>query len=469
MDSTFFQQFLMISDIRTILFIAVLVAIFFGISFLGKGKTKLKFSTRMILSTVIGLVLGLLIQLVAKFPTNPSEITWINEVSKWYGLIGNGFIDLLKMLVVPIVLISIIRVIMNMTQDDNIGKLTALSIGSLLSITALSAIIGIVVANIMNLGVGANVAAGSATIKEIEPIADTLRGLLPSNIVDSMAKGNVIAIVIFATFIGLSIRRLKVKKYDKVKVFIDFIESSYTIITSVAITVIKFMPYAVIALLSNVIASRGISSLKEVFGFIIALYISVAIAFVVQMLIVSLFKLNPFRYVKNVLEALVLAFTSRSSLGTLPVTIKVLTENAGIKEGTSTFVGSLGSNMGMNGCAGIYPALMAVTLANMVGRPLDISFYATLIIVIVISSLGIAGLPGTAIMAVSVVISGVGLGEFFPLTAGIIAIDPILDMARTMINVNGTMISAVITSSITNDLDKDIFNSDEKSNSNIED
>ena len=125
--------------------------------------------------------------------------------------------------------------------------------------------------------------------------------------------------------------------------------------------------------------------------------------------------------------------------------------------------------MGMNGCAGIYPALMAVTLANMVGRPLDISFYATLIIVIVISSLGIAGLPGTAIMAVSVVISGVGLGEFFPLAAGIIAIDPILDMARTMINVNGTMISAVITSSITNDLDKDIFNSDEKSNSNIED
>lgn len=465
MNSSFFQQFLMISDIKTILFITILPLIFFGTSFLGKGKYKLKFSTRMILSTIIGLLLGLLIQLVAKFPSNPSEITWIREVSKWYGLIGNGFIDLLKMLVVPIVLISIIRVIMNMTQDDNIGKLTALSILSLLSITALSAVIGIVVANIMKLGVGANVVSGSATIKEIEPIADTLRGLLPSNIVSSMANGNVIAIVIFATFIGLSIRRLKVKKYDKIKVFIDFIEASYTIITSVAITIIKFMPYAVIALLSNVIASRGIQSLKEVLGFIIAVYASTIIAFILQMVLISFFKLNPFKYVKNVIEALVLAFTSRSSLGTLPVTIKVLTENAGIKEGTSTFVGSLGSNMGMNGCAGIYPALMAVTLANMVGRPLDISFYATLLIVIVISSLGIAGLPGTAIMAVSVVISGVGLGEFFPLAAGIIAIDPILDMARTMLNVNGTMVSAVITSSITGDLDKDIFNSDDKSNS----
>lgn len=462
MNSTFFEQFLMISDIKTVIFIALLILILFGISFLGKGKAKLKFSTRMILSTIIGLLLGLVIQFVANFPNNPSEIKWITEVSKWYGLLGNGFIDLLKMLVVPIVFISITRVIMNMSKDDNIGKLTALSIGSLLSITAISSVIGIIVANVMKLGVGANVVAGSATIKEIEPIADTLRGLLPSNIVESMANGNVIAIVIFATFIGLSIRRLKVKKFDKVKIFIDFIEASYTIITSVAITVIKFMPYAVVALLSNVIASRGISSLKEVFGFIIGIYIAVAIAFVIQMIIVSLFKLNPFKYVKNVTEALVLAFTSRSSLGTLPVTIKVLTENAGIKEGTSTFVGSLGSNMGMNGCAGIYPAMMAVTLANMVGRELDVSFYATLIIVIVISSLGIAGLPGTAIMAVSVVISGVGLGEFFPLAAGIIAIDPILDMARTMINVNGTMASAVITSSITGDLDKDIFNSDNK-------
>ena len=462
MNSTFFEQFLMISDIKTVIFIALLILILFGISFLGKGKAKLKFSTRMILSTIIGLLLGLVIQFVANFPNNPSEIKWITEVSKWYGLLGNGFIDLLKMLVVPIVFISITRVIMNMSKDDNIGKLTALSIGSLLSITAISSVIGIIVANVMKLGVGANVVAGSATIKEIEPIADTLRGLLPSNIVESMANGNVIAIVIFATFIGLSIRRLKVKKFDKVKIFIDFIEASYTIITSVAITVIKFMPYAVVALLSNVIASRGISSLKEVFGFIIGIYIAVAIAFVIQMIIVSLFKLNPFKYVKNVTEALVLAFTSRSSLGTLPVTIKVLTENAGIKEGTSTFVGSLGSNMGMNGCAGIYPAMMAVTLANMVGRELDVSFYATLIIVIVISSLGIAGLPGTAIMAVSVVISGVGLGEFFPLAAGIIAIDPILDMGRTMINVNGTMASAVITSSITGDLDKDIFNSDNK-------
>ena len=113
MNSTFFEQFLMISDIKTVIFIALLILILFGISFLGKGKAKLKFSTRMILSTIIGLLLGLVIQFVANFPNNPSEIKWITEVSKWYGLLGNGFIDLLKMLVVPIVFISITRVIMN--------------------------------------------------------------------------------------------------------------------------------------------------------------------------------------------------------------------------------------------------------------------------------------------------------------------------------------------------------------------
>lgn len=459
MQSTFFKEFLMISDIKTIIFIFVLMGIFLGFSRL--SKKKVQFSTRMILSTIAGLLLGFFIQLVAKFPNNPMEVTWITETSKWYGLIGNGFLDLLKMLVVPIVLISIIRVISNMEKDENIGKLTGLSIGSLLSITLVSAIIGIIVANVMKLGVGANVImpTGENTIKEIQPIADTLRGLLPSNIVNSMATGNIIAVVIFAVFIGISIRRLKIKKMDKIKVFIDFIEASYTIMTSVAMNVIKMMPYAVVALMANVLASRGLGSLKEVIGFIIAIYVAATIAFIFQLIIVSCCKLNPFKYVKNVLEALVLAFTSRSSLGTLPVTIKVLSENVGIKEGTATFVGSLGSNMGMNGCAGIYPSIMAVTLANMVGMQLDVSFYATLLIIIVISSLGIAGLPGTAIMAVSVVLSGVGLGEYFPLAAGIIAIDPILDMARTMINVNGTMISAVTTSSALGHLDKEKYNS----------
>ncbi|HDK5767404.1 TPA: cation:dicarboxylase symporter family transporter, partial [Clostridioides difficile] len=172
---------------------------------------------------------------------------------------------------------------------------------------------------------------------------------------------------------------------------------------------------------------------------------------------ITLNGLNPITYIKNSTEALLLAFTSRSSLGTLPVTIESLVQNHGVDEGVSSFTASLGANMGMNGCAGIYPALMAVTLANMAGVNMDMSFYVMLLIVITISSFGIAGLPGTATMAVSVVISGVGLGSYFPLVGGILAIDPILDMGRTMINVNGAMVSSITVGKSLGKIDKEVF------------
>ena len=113
--------------------------------------------------------------------------------------------------------------------------------------------------------------------------------------------------------------------------------------------------------------------------------------------------------------------------------------------------------MGMNGCAGIYPALMAVTIANMANIEMNASFYAMLLVVITISSLGIAGLPGTATMAVSVVLSGVGIGSYFPLAGGILAIDPILDMGRTMLNVNGTLTTAVLVGKAFNQIDEEVY------------
>jgi len=213
----------------------------------------------------------------------------------------------------------------------------------------------------------------------------------------------------------------------------------------------------VIALLANTIAGRGMTALGEVVDFIIAVYLSVAIMFVFHLILIAINGLNPIRYVKNVLDALVLAFTSRSSLGTLPVSIEKLTDNVGLDNGTATFVGSLGSNAGMNGCAGIYPALVAVTVANMTGTPIDISFIAMVILVIALASFGIAGLPGSATMAISVVLSGIGMGEYFPLIAGIIAIDPILDMGRTMLNVNGTLTTAVIVGKSFNHIDEDVY------------
>lgn len=456
-ESSFLLQFLMITDIKTVIFIAVLIGTFYIVKQF--EKKKVKFSTRTIYATIIGLILGVIIQLVAGLPEDPSGVTWLQEVTKWYGLFGSGFMDLLKMLVVPMVFVSILRVIINMGEGDDLGKLTFKSLGMLLMTTAIAAIVGIVVGNVMKLGVGTDIVVASDTeLREITPLVDTLRGLLPSNPVASMADGNIVAIIIFATFLGLAVKRLSKKYLDVIKPFIDLVEAFYKIIVSVAMTVIKFMPYAVVALLANTITARGLSSMISVVQFIVALYISVAIMFIIHLVIITINGLNPITYIKNAAEPLLLAFTSRSSLGTLPVTIEALTKHQGVEEGVASFTASLGANMGMNGCAGIYPALMAVTIANMAGVEMNASFYAMLLVVITISSLGIAGLPGTATMAVSVVLSGVGIGAYFPLAGGILAIDPILDMGRTMLNVNGATTAAVTVGKSLGKLNKDVFN-----------
>lgn len=455
MQSSFFKDFLYLTDVKTLIFIAILLGLFFVMKQL--EKKKVKFSTRMLSATGIGLVLGLLIQFVGGFPDAPLEVPFIAEINKWYGLFANGFMDLLKMLVVPLIFVSIIRVIINMKQGENLGKLTARTLGTLVGTTAIAAIIGLIVGNAFQLGVGSNLIAGDASIREVSSLVDTLRGLIPSNPVEAMASGNVVAVVIFAAFLGLATKRQTKKYYDIVKPFIDLVEAFYKIILSVAMTIIKWMPYAVIALLANTIAGRGVAALAEVIDFIIALYLAVAVMFGVHLILIAVNGLNPFRYVKNVLDALVLAFTSRSSLGTLPVSIEKLTENVGLDNGIATFVGSLGSNAGMNGCAGIYPAMVAIMVANMTGTPIDMTFIIMLVIMIALASFGIAGLPGSATMAISVVLSGMGLGEYFPLVAGIIAIDPILDMGRTMLNVNGTLVTAVLVGKSFNQIDSDIF------------
>ena len=428
MGSTFLSEFMMISNINTVLFIALLIGLFFVIN---KIKKSLNFTKLMLVSMGMGTILGFIIQYIAKFPKDPTQISWLKEVTTWYGLVGYGFMDLLKMLVIPLVLTSIIRVIMNMNKDENLGKLTSRTILMLLGTTAIAASIGLIVGNLFKLGIGTKVVTSTTEIREISSVVDTLRGLLPSNIVASMANANIVAVVIFAAFIGNAIKRLNKKYSELIRPFVDLIEAFYKIIVSVSITIIKMMPYAVIALMANTIAQNGIESIFEVLNFIIALYVSVIIMFVVHLIIVTFNGVNPITYLKNVSKALLLAFTSRSSLATLPVTIEALTDNIGVESGTASFIGSLGSNMGLNGCSGIYPALMIVTIANMA------------LIVITISSLGIAGLPGTATMAVSVVLSGLGLGSYFQLAGGILAIDPILDMGRTMLNVNGTMTSAI--------------------------
>ncbi|MGL5330474.1 MAG: cation:dicarboxylate symporter family transporter, partial [Peptostreptococcaceae bacterium] len=304
-SKTFLSEFIMITDIKTILFLSILVGIFYFIKAL--EKKKVKFSTRTIYATLIGLILGVIIQISAGLPSNPKEAVWMQEIVKWYNLFGSGFMDLLKMLVVPLVFTSILRVIINMEESDNLGKLTYRTIGMLLFTTGLAALVGIVVANVMSLGANSTSVIGiESEIREITPLVDTLRGLLPSNIIQTMADGNIVGIIIFTALLGLGVKRQRKKYSEIIKPFEDLVEAFYKIIISVAMTVIKLMPYAVVPMIANTIISSGISSIYSVLEFILALYISVGILFMIHLLLLAINKINPINYIKNASEPLIL-------------------------------------------------------------------------------------------------------------------------------------------------------------------
>lgn len=455
MNSVFFTDFLMLSDLRTLLCIVLLVGLFAVMHRL--QKKKVNFSKRMIIGTILGLVLGLIIQFISGFSNDPMQITFVAETTKWYGLIGNGFIDLIRMLVIPLVMVSIIHVIINMKEGANIGKLTKNAMIVTMTMVIIAVLVGLGVGMAFGVGKGMAVVGGSAEIKEVTNVVDTLRGLLPANPVKAMVDVNIIALVIMAVFFGMGAKRMSKKYFDIVKPFFDLINALQKIIMSVAMTIIKYMPYAVIALLANTIAQRGLASILEVGIFIVALYVAVAIMFVIQLIALAIFGVNPVIYMKKALPVMILAFTSRSSVGALPLTIETLTDKLGVNDGTASFVAGFGTTAGMQGCAGVFPALLLIFVANVNGMPIDITFIAMSVIVVALGSLGIAGIPGTATMATSVALSGVGLASSFPVVSPILAIDPIVDMGRTLINVTGSMVNAIIVDRTLGQMDMEHF------------
>lgn len=456
MQNVFFTDFLMVSNIKTIIFLAILFSLFFLIKIF--EKNKINFSKRMVYATFIGLVLGLLIQIVAGFPNDPMNVVFVAETTKWYSLFGNGFIDLIRMLVIPLIMVSIMHVIINMKNGDNLAKLTKNTLIVTTVMVTISVIVGLIIGVLFKLGAGSSYSTSSiAEIKDVKTVVDTLRGLIPKNPVQAMVDVNIIALVIVAAFFGVATKRMSKKYFDIVKPFIDLVNALEKIILSIAMSIIKFMPYAVIALLANTIAQRGISSILEVGIFIIAIYICVAIMFVIQLIALSIFGINPIVYIKKSVPVFVLAFTSRSSVGTLPLTIETLKNNLGVDDGTASFVAGFGTTAGMQGCAGIFPALLLVYVYNANSLPIDITFFAMAIIVIVIGSFGIAGIPGTATMAASVALSGMGQSTLFSTISPILAIDPIIDMGRTFTNVTGSMTNALIVDKTLGQLDMQKF------------
>ena len=464
MNNVFFKEFLKISDIKTIIFLVVLGVILFALNKL--PKKKFSFSAKVMIATVVGLILGLVIQFTAGFPNNPMELTFVAETTLWYSLLGGGFISFIRMLVIPLVMVSIIHVIINMKEDAKLGALVKRTLVITLVMVAISVALGIFLGKTFNVGhVEQAVAAeGVNKIREVKNIVDTLKALIPANPVEAMVNLNIVGLVIFSAMLGVAAKRMSKKYMEIVSPFFALINAMQKIIVSMAMSIIKWMPLAVVPLLANTIAQKGISAIVEVSKFILVLYLAVAVMFVIQMIAVAMFGLNPITYVKKCISLLILAFTSRSSVGCLPVTISTLTNKLGVSESTASFVGSFGTTAGMQGCAGIFPALTIVFVTNMSGHSVDLTLIVMSIIVVSIGSLGIAGIPGTATMAASVGLSGTGLAGLFPLVNPILAIDPIIDMPRTMLNVIGSVTNAIMVDKSLGQINLSVYNDPEAGN-----
>ena len=205
MENVFLKQFLMISDVRTIAFLAVLAALFYLIHVL-YHKKHMDFAAVVMIGTGLGLVLGLAIQFVAGFPDKPMEVAFVAETTTWFAMFGSGYINLIKMIVVPLVMISIMQVIINMQQGSSMAKLVKKTLLVTMGMVAIASVTGIVIGTLFGVGKGAAIVEdGTATAKDITPVATTIKNLIPGNIVQAMVDSNIIGLVIFSGFLGLAI------------------------------------------------------------------------------------------------------------------------------------------------------------------------------------------------------------------------------------------------------------------------
>ncbi|RDU62075.1 cation:dicarboxylate symporter family transporter [Helicobacter sp. MIT 14-3879] len=456
MDSNFFSNFLVFSKYQTLIGIIILLTCFY---ILKKCKDKgLSFSIRMIIGLVIGIVFGVILQYISS--KLDSQTISIKELKIWLGFVGSIFIGFIKMLVIPIIFISIIKVLLDIDRKIKILSLLKYSMFWILFSVAIAALIGVSLAYIFDLGLNSQSFVGEKQIREVYDISNIILGLIPSNIIDAMIKNNIVAIVIFAFFIGFGGVTLSKVEFlsDEYKTFEKLINALHYIVMSITKFVISFMPYAIVAMMAEVLLSNGFSAIWSAISFILLIYIAMILMLIVNLILVSSVGLNPFTFLKKSFSVWLFAFSSRSSVATLPFTIETLQNKLGVSGSVANFVASIGTTIGLQGCAGYFPAMVAIFIAYNIGYQIDLSFIITIVMIAIIGSLGIAGIPGSATIAASIMLTGLGFSEYFTLLSIVLAIDPIIDMARTFSNVSGAMMASVCTDKGLKTLNIDKYN-----------
>lgn len=446
--------------------INIVIMLIFIIGLFIMAKKHVSFPKRVFTALGLGIVYGIILHLIYGVNSKVLETT-----TDWFSIVGDGYVTLLQMIVMPLIFISIVSAFSKIQIGDKFAKIGSYIFMFLIGTVAIAAVVGIFYAIVFGLDASsidlgsAEHARGNEISSEAKQLtANTLPQqileLLPSNpFLDFTGQRttSTIAVVIFAIFVGFAYLRVARKQPDNGSLLKRGIDAVYALIMSIVTFVLRLTPYGIIAIMASTIATSDFAAIWTLGKFMIASYAALLTMYVIHLIILAIMGINPIRYVKKTLEVLIFAFTSRSSAGALPLNVQTQTQRLGVPEGIANFSASFGLSIGQNGCAGIYPAMLAIMVAPVAHVDIDIPFILTLIVVVVISSFGVAGVGGGATFASILVLSTLNLPV--ALAGVLISIEPIIDMGRTALNVNDSILAGTGTARLTGNLDKEKFNS----------
>ena len=379
---------------------------------------SIKIFISLLLSVIVGLILG------------EENLPWLKA---YIAPIGTMFINLIKMIIVPVVLSSLVCGVASLGDTKKLGRIGIKVILLYLVTTAIALIIGLGLASILQPGVGMNLVPEKAPeITEAPTFMTVLVNMIPANPIMSMATADMLPIIVFALAIGIGITAVGQKGQPLLNFFDSLTEVSYKLISMI----MSLAPYGVFALLVPVVAENGPKVLFPLLSVIVTVYIGCILhALIVYSSIVSaLGKISPIKFFKGMTEAMLLAFTTCSSAATLPINMKNCEEKLGANKSVASFVLPLGATINMDGTA-IYQGVCAIFIANIYGIDLTMSQMIMIIISGTLASVGTAGVPGAGVIMLALVLQTVGLPmEGIALVAGI---DRVLDMIRTCLNITG--------------------------------
>lgn len=448
--------------------INIIVLVIFIVILHMMARKHISFAKRVFTALGIGIVFGVLLHLA--YGTHSNVIT---STSDWFNIVGQGYVALLQMIVMPLIFISIVAAFTKIQIGEKFAKIGSLIFIFLIGTVTIAAIVGVVYALVfgldastINLG-NAEQARGSEIAKQAK---DLTAHTLPQQILELLPKNpfldftgqratSTIAVVIFASFIGFAYLRVARKQPDHGELLKRAIDAIYSLVMAIVTFVLRLTPYGVLAIMANTLSTSDFGAIWTLGKFLIASYAALITMYIIHLIILSLLGISPIRYIKKTLEVLIFAFTSRSSAGALPLNVQTQTRHLGVPEGIANFAATFGLSIGQNGCAGIYPAMLAIMVAPVANVEIDLQFIVTLIAVVIISSFGVAGVGGGATFASILVLSTLNLPV--ALAGVLISVEPLIDMGRTALNVNDSMLAGTGTAKLTKHWDKDTFESND--------